>query len=295
MSVTIAPVATEATFRIGTLSKRVGVSPELLRAWERRYGLLQPARSPGGYRLYSHADEARVRAMRRHLADGLSASDAARLALADHADAGDTVGDLHALADELRGALDRFDEADAQAAFDRVLAAYSLETVLRDVVLPYLHALGERWESGEATVAQEHFASNVLRGRLLGLARGWGSGGGPIAVLACAPGEQHDLPLLAFGLVLARHGWRIRYLGPDTPAQALADAVADGGVRLVVVVSVREELLLAVRRELAALSARVPVSVAGRGATRRSATRTRASLLEGDPVSAARSVDVTFR
>jgi MerR family transcriptional regulator, light-induced transcriptional regulator len=135
----------------------------------------------------------------------------------------------------------------------------------------------------------------VLRGRLLGLARGWGSGGGPVAVLACAPGEQHDMALLAFGLVLARHGWRIRYLGPDTPAQALADGIAGGGVRLVVVVSVVERLLLAIRRELADLAARVPVSLAGRGATKRCATRTGATLLTGDPVSAAQSVDATFR
>ena len=76
---------------------------------------------------------------------------------------------------------------------------------------------------GDATVAQEHFASNLIRGRLLGIGRGWDSGEGPRAVLACAPGEQHDLGLIAFGLTLNRRGWRITYLGPDTPVDSLVD------------------------------------------------------------------------
>jgi len=73
----------EPHLRIGALSERVGVSRELLRAWEQRYGLLQPLRSDGGFRLYSSVDEQRVRAMRRHLDAGVSAAQAARLALAE--------------------------------------------------------------------------------------------------------------------------------------------------------------------------------------------------------------------
>ena len=58
----------------------------------------------------------------------------------------------------------------------------------------------------------------------MSLARSWGTGGGPLAVLACAPGEQHDLPLVAFGLALRGRGWRIAFLGADTPAVSMADA-----------------------------------------------------------------------
>ena len=76
----------------------------------------------------------------------------------------------------------------------------TVETVLRVVLLPYLAELGDRWSTGEATVAQEHFASNLIRGRLLGIGRGWDGGDRPRAVLACAPGELHDLGLIAFGL-----------------------------------------------------------------------------------------------
>ena len=121
--------------------------------------------------------------MRRHLDAGVSAAQAARLALAETAiDAGgepQTAG-LERLA---LGGLRRASIGSTSRVRRRASIACSrcsrCETVLRDVVLPYLRELGERWERGEATVAQEHFASNVLRGRLLGLARGWGQGTGP--------------------------------------------------------------------------------------------------------------------
>jgi DNA-binding transcriptional MerR regulator len=282
--------------RIGALSRRVGVSPELLRAWETRYGLLRPRRSAGGFRLYSPEDERRVRAMRRYLAAGVAAAEAARLALAP-TEALPETGRQEAsrLRDELTRALDRLDEPASHAAFDRLLGALSLETLLREVVVPYLAELGERWERGDATVAQEHFASNLLRGRLLGLARGWGQGTGPAAVLSCAPGELHDLPLIAFGLVLASRGWRITYLGPDTPTSAIEDSLEHIEPRLVVVTAVSEALLLDVRSELAELARRTLVALAGRGATTTVAVATGTVLLTGDPVTAAERADEHYR
>ena len=100
----------------------------------------------------------------------------------------------------------------------------ALTTVLREVVLPYLAELGQRWEQGTASIAQEHFASNIIRGRLAGLARGWGGGHGPRAILACPPGEQHDMALMIFGIVLNRSGWKIDYLGISTPVEEFARA-----------------------------------------------------------------------
>jgi MerR family transcriptional regulator, light-induced transcriptional regulator len=287
-------VAELAHLRIGALSRRVGVSPELLRAWEKRYGLLQPVRSAGGFRLYSTVDEDRVRLMRRHLAAGVSAAQAARLALTEAApDRGEEAqpGELARLSTELVAALDRFDEPGAHATLDRLLATFTLQTVLRDVVLPYLHELGERWEHGEASVAQEHFASNILRGRLLGLARSWGEGAGPRAVLACAPGELHDLPLIIFGLVLAGRGWVITYLGPDTPIATIQETLGDIEARLVVISATKRQRLGAVQPQLTELVQQIPVALAGAGATVGLARATGASLLEGDPVTAAERVD----
>jgi DNA-binding transcriptional MerR regulator len=279
----------EGHLRIGELSRRVGVSPELLRAWELRYGLLQPSRSPGGFRLYSSADEERIKRMRSFQTQGLSAAEAARLALESTATAETLAGDGEVALDRdpLAQALDRFDEPAAQEAFDRALSAVSIESLLRDLVIPYLHDLGERWGAGTATVAQEHFASNFLRGRLLGLARGWGQGGGPLALLACAPGELHDLPLIAFGLALRAHGWRIAFLGPDTPLGTLADAATKLEPRLVVVSATSATRLAGVRDELGTLAHSTPLALAGAGATKALSQSVGADRLTEDPVTEA--------
>ena len=280
---------TEGHLRIGELSRRVGVSPELLRAWELRYGLLQPSRSPGGFRLYSSVDQERIKRMRAFQTQGLSAAEAARHALESTAPANTPAGDGEVALDRdpLAQALERFDEPAAQEAFDRALSAVSIESLLRDLVIPYLHDLGERWEAGTASVAQEHFASNFLRGRLLGLARGWGQGGGPLAILACAPGELHDLPLIAFGLALRAHGWRIAFLGPDTPLGTLADTAAKLEPRLVVVSATSAQRLARVRDELATLAGSTPLALAGAGATNALAESVGADRLAGDPVTEA--------
>ena len=282
----------EPLLRIGALSERVGVSPELLRAWESRYGLLQPLRTGGGFRLYSVADENRVRSMRRHVEAGVPAAEAARLALGETTSLSEgaiPVG-FTSLADELRDALDRLDEPGAHAVIDRLLAAFTVDTVLRDVVIPYLRELGERWERGEASIAQEHFASNVLRGRMLGLARGWGRRSGPTTVLACAPGELHDLPLIVFGLVLAGRGRAIIYLGPDTPVSTIRDALGGIQAELVVISATTSERFTAARRELAELARAIHVAVAGAGASEAFARKIGATLLDGDPVTAAEHV-----
>jgi methanogenic corrinoid protein MtbC1 len=260
----------------------------LLRAWEQRYGLLQPLRSQGGFRLYSSADELRVRAMRRHLSAGVSAAQAARLALAETLDdeAVSSTG-LAALPDELRAALDRLDEPAAHIVLDRLLASLTTETVLRDVLLPYLRELGERWALGEISIAQEHFASNVLRGRLLGLARGWGNGSGATTVLACAPGELHDLPLMMFGLVLAARGRSVTYLGADTPIATIRETLAELHPERVVISATAGQRLRAAKGELAELSRKVPVALAGAGASARLADEIGATLLGDDPVTAA--------
>ena len=278
--------------RIGELSKRSGVSPELLRAWERRYGLLRPTRSPGGLRLYSLDDLERVRLMREHLAGGLAAAEAASLvSRPEHRDAATRPAAPAASAiRELAAALDAFDEPRAQAVLDELLAATTVDALLTAVVLPYLRDLGERWERGEASVAQEHFASAVVRGRLLGLARGWGRGLGPLALLACLPGEQHDLGLIAFGLALRARGWRVAYLGPDTPLDTLDAAAGSLAPTLVVATSVDADRIARAADALAELADRYRVGLGGSGADEDAAAEIGAIFLGGDPIAAADAV-----
>jgi MerR family transcriptional regulator, light-induced transcriptional regulator len=268
--------------RIGELSRRSGVSPELLRAWERRYDLLRPRRSAGGTRLYAPADLERVRAMQRHLADGLAAAEAAALA-SRSAEPAPSASALDDLRRELELAMLAFDEPRAQAIIDSLLAAATLDTVLSKVLVPYLHDLGEGWERGEVSIAQEHFASSVLRGRLLGLARGWDRGLGPRVLLACAPGEQHDLGLICFGLALRERGWRIGYLGAETPIESVASAALAFAPEFVVVSAVTAERFRANANELRELAKATRLCLGGAGAAA-AGTGADTVALTGDPV-----------
>jgi MerR family transcriptional regulator, light-induced transcriptional regulator len=286
-------MASDQVLRIGELSKRSGVSVELLRAWERRYGLLKPARSPGGLRLYSRQDLERVRVMREHLAAGLAAAEAAALASQPglEGEPNEPMLRADALRESLADALDRFDEPRAQAILDRLLGLTTLDTLLGVIVLPYLHELGERWQRGEVSIAQEHFASGVVRGRLLGLARDWGRGIGPVAVLACLPGEQHDIGLIAFGLALRARGWRIVYLGSDTPVHTVEQVTRIVHASIVVLSAVGSEALRPVLAELDSLGRIQRLALAGDAA--RHADPDHAAnllLLTGDPVSEAERV-----
>ena len=273
--------------RIGELSRRSGVSPELLRAWERRYGLLRPTRSPGGLRLYSADDLGRVREMQQHLAGGLAAAEAAALAAGSANDPVVPSPRLPTTArDELAAALDAFDEPRAQSTLDQLLSETTVERVLTDVILPYLEELGERWERGEASVAQEHFSTSVLRGRLLGLARGWGRGLGPAALLACLPGERHELGLIAFGLALRSHGWRIAFFGSDTPFDTVDEAADALQPSLVVLSTVTPDLVHAALPQLQTLASRYRVALGGAGAVGLD-TSDHVLVLAGDPVAEA--------
>jgi DNA-binding transcriptional MerR regulator len=249
--------------RIGELSRRTGVSPELLRAWEQRYGLLHPTRSAGGFRLYSAEDEDRVRRTKALIAEGLSAAEAARQATSGSEPAVlDAQPHIDDLAEGLQKALDSFDTAAGHAALDRLFGAVSVEFAIAGVLIPYLHDLGERWANGTITVAQEHFASNLIRGRLLGLARDWGSGGSSSAVLACPPGEAHDLGLILFGVLIARRGWRVTFLGANTPFDTLDASLRTLRPSLVVLATCDAELFRRHADAIASIATGTTVAVA---------------------------------
>jgi DNA-binding transcriptional MerR regulator len=262
-------------YRIGELARRTGTSADLLRAWERRYGLLRPQRTNGGFRLYGEEDAARVERMRNGLSQGLAAAEAAEAAIAPVE-----------RSEELLPALLRFDGQRAHDLLDDLFARLSFEGVLRESIQPVLREIGERWSRGEVTIAQEHFASNLLRGRLLALMPRWDQGIGPRALLACAPGDLHDLPLVTFGLALRARGWRIVFLGADTPLEVVRSTAALEQPELVVLASssLREPAPVA---ELAAIAAISPLALAGRWPD----VAVPALRLEGDPVELAASLD----
>ena len=275
--------------RIGELGRRTGVSPELLRAWERRYGLFEPDRSPGRFRLYSDADVSRVEAMRAQIANGLSAAEAARRVLGmaepsrgSRRDVGPAIDEPRG---ELRAALEAFDDAAAHTAIDQLIAALSLESFLREVVLPLLQDIGEGWERGEITIAQEHFASNLVRARLMALGRGWGRGTGHHALLAAPPGELHDLGLVVLALVLRDRGWRVTFLGADTPIETIADTTRRVAPEVIVLAMLKApEVEL---RDMRELTRGTRVLISGRGANSALARKLAVEHFAGGPIEAA--------
>ena len=259
----------------------------MLRAWEQRYGLLQPVRSAGGFRLYTQEDADRVARMRRALESGLSAAEAARVALEEEPP---PVGLIEHARARLLAAVEAYDEVALQTVLDDSVAAFGLEPFVSDLIFPALAEIGRRWEAGDAEVSQEHFASHLIRGRLLALARLWGRGTGPLALLACVPGEQHDISLLAFGLLLRSHGWRILFLGANTPISTLKSTSRVTGPAAIVVAAFDAALLESEATALRQLARTAPLFLSGPGATADLTRLPRVRRLNGDLVSAAEDI-----
>jgi DNA-binding transcriptional MerR regulator len=205
---------------IAALARRTGIAADTLRKWEQRYRILQPSRTSGGQRRYTERDVARVEWLRERLDEGYRIGEAASL-----------LGTLEveparSAREQLRGILDSLghgDTAEVGVRLDQALAVLGVDTTLEEVMRPLLSAVGERWEGGELTVADEHLVSEAVRSRLGYLLGDQGGGVHGVAVLACAPGERHELGLMMAAIALRRDGWKVVYLGADTP---LADAAA---------------------------------------------------------------------
>ena len=125
---------------------------------------------------------------------------------------------LSAFVERLLAALDGYDETEAERILDEVLERFGLDEAIALVLMPFLVEVGDRWESGAVSVTQEHFASHLVRSRLTADVEDvMPTEDGPTVLVACAPGERHDIAPLAFSVLRRRAGWQVRYLGADTP------------------------------------------------------------------------------
>jgi methanogenic corrinoid protein MtbC1 len=234
--------------------------------------------------LYTDADAERVARMRAALADGLSAAEAAGAAMSSERRPDNLIEDA---CERMFDAVARYDEAGLHEVFDESLAAFGLEPVVRDLLLPVLRRIGHAFEDGRLEISHEHFASNLVRGRLMSLARLWGRGVGPLAILACPPGELHDISLLAFGLVMRSHGWRILFLGADTPTATVMATATTTHPDLVVLMTFRAEHVESDVAALRRLAQTVPLYLSGPGIPGDLCEQVGASRLVGDLVEAA--------
>jgi DNA-binding transcriptional MerR regulator len=264
--------------RIGAFSRRLGVSVSVLRAWETRYGLFAPTRTPGGFRLYSATDEHRARRMLAHLSEGLAARESASLALAPEAGAG-----------TLTEAWAAFDATRTHAALDELLARPEPASVVDDEVLRALARAAETWADDEHGAARVHFAARLLETRLLALGDRWHEGSGPLALLGCGPGDQHTVGVLALALALHARGWRIAYLGASTPAATFVATAAALRPQRVVVAFTMQVARAGTLRDLRAVA---NLAVAGPGVTGERAAAAGLERLDGSPVVAAAALQV---
>jgi DNA-binding transcriptional MerR regulator len=215
-----------AGLNIAALSRRTGVAPDTLRKWEQRYQILRPSRTSGGQRRYDERDVARVEWLCERLQEGYRISEAATLL--GTTDVAPTRGPR----EHLRAVLKAVDSGEASSVgllVDQAFALYGVDVTLDEILNPLLQEIGDRWAAGKLTVAEEHLVSEAVRSRLGHLLADAGGGVHGSAVLACAPGEQHELGLMMLAIALRRDGWKVIYLGADTPfdaAVALAERVS---------------------------------------------------------------------
>lgn len=221
--------ATTPLYNTRLVVSATGVPADTFRAWERRYGIPAPQRGAGGQRLYSERDIATIRWLRERTSEGLTISQAIALLRSEteRSGASDQPRSHEQLVDELLQALLRFDAPEADDVLSEAFAIYSVEKVCTEIIQPTLVQIGELWHRGAASVAQEHFASQFLRRKLLALLNIYDVIDGRATILAaCAPGEYHDLGLLLLALMLVRRNYRVVFLGADVPAEALLEAAA---------------------------------------------------------------------
>ena len=213
------------SYRIKTVATLTGITPTTLRAWERRYDVVDPQRTTSGYRVYSERDIATLVRVKSLVDKGFKAGEAIELVRRRAQEPSSTRlgGDsLHHLRSQLTGALLRLDRSTAtQVAAQLVATPYDRQ--IDEVYFPLLRQMGEMWMNGDATVAQEHFASAFVRERLVGMLDGIAdpSADAPEAICAGAPGELHEFGLLGAAVHLAMRGWRITYLGADLPVDQI--------------------------------------------------------------------------
>jgi len=208
-------------YTVKEVEERTGVPASSLRQWERRYGFPMPQRSASGYRYYSESDVAAIDRMRELIGEGVSPSRAAAMIkAAEAAPSGPRAA--AGVAEELAFQLVRLDHEAADATLSSAIALHPLDVVLLEVIRPALVRIGNLWHEGKIDVATEHFATNFVQGRLRSLLRVLsGPTGGPLLVVACAPAEQHEVAALILALMLKRAGFRVIYLGANTPVADL--------------------------------------------------------------------------
>ena len=265
-------------YPVRVVAARTGLSPHVLRAWERRYRIVVPTRSEGGQRLYSDLDIERLRKLRRLVESGHAISRLAGLTLEQvqrlleaeprPAEPERHTDEVEARVEEALDAAARFDAARFDAVLERAAVSLGIPTFLDLVAAPALERIGHGWAEGSVSVAQEHMSTAAFR-RVLGwlLRVNEVSGPAPRIVVATPPRQVHELGALMAAVSAAAEGWKVTYLGPDMPVAELVRAAEETRADAVALSIVYPEgidgLFAALRRPRVGLPPEVPLIVGG--------------------------------
>jgi DNA-binding transcriptional MerR regulator/methylmalonyl-CoA mutase cobalamin-binding subunit len=244
-------------YTIKQASTRTGIAIPTIRAWERRYGVVEPTRTPAGYRLYDEDAITRLVAMRqlverdgwrpRQAAERIRSTDPEELSTLASVALGQNVQPVgvagrpadQAVEDLVDGAR-RLDVRTIEHVLDEAFAGQRFEAAMDDVVFPALRGIGDAWERDELDVAREHAASETIRRRIAHFFDAAGSGDGPRIVVGLPPGSRHELGAFAFAVAARRAGLDVVYVGADVPLEAWRSAVADPPATVAVIAIVSE-------------------------------------------------------
>jgi len=259
-------------YPIRTVATLTGVNPITLRAWERRYGLVKPTRTASGHRLYTRADIDTVHRILSLMENGIAIGRVRDALPESEAPAAAPDGGPWAgLRARITAAIAQFDEERLEEIYSELLALHPIERVTREVLLPLLAELGERWRTHTGGIAEEHFFAMYLRNKLgARIHHRSRAATGPRLLAACLPGEQHEIGLLLFALAAHERGYRLVLLGADMPLAELGYAARRAQAEAIVLSGSIEPGAGLLAHELPGLvrSAGVPVFVGGRTSVR---------------------------
>lgn len=270
----IQPTLTEEAYPIRTVSTLTGVNPITLRAWERRYGLIRPVRTAKGHRLYTRDQIVLINRVVSLLEKGISISQVRSALKLPAQPEGDFDDEDNAITPvwgqyqaRMVAAIIRFDEEELDNVYNEALALYPINIVTHSLLVPLLVELGERWESAEGSIAEEHFFSVYLRNKLgARFHHRVRNKHGPRLLGACMPGEQHEVGLLLFALTACDYGYQMVLLGANMPLVELPLAVSRSRSDGVVLSCMVEPAPIILSQELPTLVSHltVPVFVGGK-------------------------------
>lgn len=266
-------------YTVNEVEERTGVPASTLRQWERRYGLPKPERSESGYRLYSDDDVRDIRSMKTLVEDGVPASRAAAM-VGEATRPVQGPRPLEELRDELLQALLGLDDAGADRVLAEAHALYPVEDVMLDLVRGVMVEIGDMWHDGRVATTTEHFASSYVQGRIRQLMSLAGQNrGGPPAIVACAPFDQHEIGAMMLAVMLRRNGFLVYYVGANTPVEDLVDMAKALRPAVVAISASSVEGVQQLLNRRAALSGIAPVLALGGAGF--NADPTRADIIGG--------------